>query len=63
LQGDAAVAMDYRLTADILTRFAEDLKPGGDDAAAQHARGGVSRSGWWAGFPARRDRPVAATAQ
>jgi hypothetical protein len=37
LRGDAAVAMDYRLAADILARFAEDLKPGGDYAAAQYA--------------------------
>ena len=37
LRGDAAVALDYRLAADILTRFAEDLNPGGDYAGAQHA--------------------------
>ena len=37
LRGDAAAAMDYRLAADILIRFAEDLNPGGDYAGAQHA--------------------------
>ena len=37
LRGDAAVAMDYRLAADILARFAEDLNPGGDYAGAQYA--------------------------
>jgi hypothetical protein len=37
LRGDAAVATDYRLGADILTRFAEELNPGADYAAAQHA--------------------------
>ena len=37
LRRDAAVAMDYRLAADILIRFAEDLKPGGDYAGAGHA--------------------------
>lgn len=37
LRGDAAVAMDYRLAADILARFAEELNPGGDYASAQHA--------------------------
>ena len=36
LRGDAVVAMDYRLAADILSRFAEDLNPGGD-AGAQYA--------------------------
>ena len=35
LRGDAAVAMDYRLTADILVRFAEELNPGGDYAGTQ----------------------------
>ena len=37
LRGDAAVAMDYRLAADILARFAEELNPGGDYAAARYA--------------------------
>lgn len=37
LRGDAAVAMDYRLAADILTRFAEALNAGGDYAGAQHS--------------------------
>lgn len=37
LRGDAAVALDLRLAADILTRFAEDLNPGGDYAGAQYA--------------------------
>jgi hypothetical protein len=37
LRGDAAVAMDYRLDADILARFAEELNPGGDYANAQYA--------------------------
>lgn len=37
LRGDAAVAMDYRLAADVLARFAEDLDPGGDYAAAHRA--------------------------
>ena len=37
LRGDAAVAMDYRLGADILSRFAEDLDPGGDFIGAQYA--------------------------
>ncbi len=37
LRGDAAGAMDLRLAADVLTRFAEDLEPGGDYAAALHA--------------------------
>jgi hypothetical protein len=36
LAGDAAVAMDYRLGADILSRFAEDLNPGGDYVGAQY---------------------------
>lgn len=31
LRGDAAVAMDYRLAADILTRFAEDIRPSRND--------------------------------
>ena len=35
LRGDAAVAMDYRLAADILARFAEEIRPrGNDDPAA-----------------------------
>lgn len=37
LRGDAAVAMDYRLAADILIRFAEDIKPDGDYAGTGHA--------------------------
>jgi hypothetical protein len=37
LRGDAAAAMDYRLTADILARFAEELNPDGDYPAAQYA--------------------------
>lgn len=37
LGGDAAVALDLCLAADILTRFAEDLNPGGDYAGAQYA--------------------------
>ena len=37
LRGDAAIAMDYRLAADILARFAKELNPGSDYAAAQHA--------------------------
>jgi hypothetical protein len=37
LCGDAASAMDFRLAADVLTRFAENLNPGGDYAAAQYA--------------------------
>jgi hypothetical protein len=37
LRGDAAVAMDYRLAADILARFAEELNPGGDYVGAQHS--------------------------
>jgi hypothetical protein len=37
LRGDAAVAMDYRLAADLMARFAEDLDPGGDYAAAHRA--------------------------
>lgn len=37
LRGDAAAAMDYRLAADILARFAEELKPGGDHAGAQYS--------------------------
>lgn len=36
LRGDAAVAMDYRLAADILARFAEELNPGGDYAGEQY---------------------------
>jgi hypothetical protein len=36
LRGDAANAMDFRLAADILSRFAEDLNPG-DYAAVQQA--------------------------
>jgi hypothetical protein len=35
LRGDAAVAMDYRLDADILTRFAEGLNPGGTYAGTE----------------------------
>jgi hypothetical protein len=35
LRGDAAVAMDYRLAADILDRFAEELDPGSEYAAAR----------------------------
>lgn len=34
LRGDAAVAMDYRLAADILARFAEDIKPGRNGGTA-----------------------------
>ncbi len=37
LRGDAAVTMDYRLAADILARFAEELNPGGDYAATRYA--------------------------
>jgi hypothetical protein len=37
LRGDAAVAMDYRLAADILDRFAEELDPGSEHAAARGA--------------------------
>ena len=37
LRGDAAVALDYRLAADILICFAEDMKPGGDYAGTRHA--------------------------
>lgn len=37
LRGDALVALDLRLAADILTRFGEDLNPGGDYADAQYA--------------------------
>jgi hypothetical protein len=35
LRGDAAVAMDYRLAADILDRYAEELNPGSVYAAQQ----------------------------
>ena len=34
LRGDAAVTMDYRLAADILARFAEDIKPGENNGTA-----------------------------
>ena len=37
LRGDAAAAMDSRLAADVLIRFAEELNPGADYAGAQHA--------------------------
>jgi hypothetical protein len=37
LRGDAAVAMDYRLAADILDRFAEELDPGSEHSAARGA--------------------------
>jgi hypothetical protein len=37
LRGDAASAMDYRLAADILDRYAEDLNPGSDYAAGHSA--------------------------
>jgi hypothetical protein len=37
LRGDAAAAMDSRLAADVLIRFAEELNPGADYADAQHA--------------------------
>jgi hypothetical protein len=43
LRGDAAVAMDYRLAADILIRFAEELNPGSDYAGAEHS--GLSQQG------------------
>lgn len=36
LRGDAAVALDLRLAADILTRFADDLNPGNDYAGAYY---------------------------
>jgi hypothetical protein len=36
LRGDAAVAMDYRLAADILVRFAGELDPAGNYADTQH---------------------------
>jgi hypothetical protein len=63
LQGHAAVAVDYRLTAGILTRFAEDLEPGGDYSAAQYARGGFRVLAGGQAFRRGRDRPLAATAQ
>lgn len=37
LRGDAAMAMDYRLAADILARFAAEVKPGSDHGGAQHS--------------------------
>ena len=37
LRGDALIALDLRLGADILTRFGEDLSPGGDYAGAQYS--------------------------
>ncbi len=37
LRGDAATAMDYRVAADILDRFAEELNPGSDYAAGHSA--------------------------
>ncbi|MGH3166456.1 MAG: hypothetical protein ACRDN0_11260, partial [Trebonia sp.] len=37
LRGDALVALDLRLAADILTRFANDLNPSGDYAGTRYA--------------------------
>ena len=49
LRGDSAVAMDYRLAADILARFAADIKPSGNDD-----HGGLAR----AAVPARAQCPA-----
>lgn len=46
LRGDAAVAMDYRLAADVLARFAEDIKP-----RQERRHGGLAR----AAVPARAE--------